>query len=148
MILHRRDRGGSAHPVEARWLWRGVRGGRSAFQAKGGRRHSARPSQHLAYASLALGSALARLHVSAYLDGHPREPERQYDPQERGAAAGYTLPARPESPLLATWATRRHLKIASPTDVVPALFQSLFPGWFAGFCLRRDRIGALVPAAV
>jgi SSS family solute:Na+ symporter len=41
-----------------------------------------------------------------------------------------------------------HLRIASPTDVVPALFQSLFPGWFAGFAFAAIGIGALVPAAV
>lgn len=38
--------------------------------------------------------------------------------------------------------------IASPTDVVPALFHVLFPGWFAGFAFAAIAIGALVPAAV
>jgi SSS family solute:Na+ symporter len=32
--------------------------------------------------------------------------------------------------------------------VVPALFQALFPSWFAGFAFSAIAIGALVPAAV
>ena len=40
------------------------------------------------------------------------------------------------------------LKLDSPNDVVPALFQSLFPSWFAGFAFAAIAIGALVPAAV
>src|ERR1700745_2651738 len=41
-----------------------------------------------------------------------------------------------------------HLKLTSNNDVVPALFQTLFPGWFAGFAFAAIAIGALVPAAV
>jgi SSS family solute:Na+ symporter len=41
-----------------------------------------------------------------------------------------------------------HLKVASANDVVPALFQALFPSWFAGFAFAAIAIGALVPAAV
>jgi SSS family solute:Na+ symporter len=40
------------------------------------------------------------------------------------------------------------LKLASNNDVVPALFQTLFPSWFAGFAFAAIAIGALVPAAV
>jgi len=40
-----------------------------------------------------------------------------------------------------------HLKIASPTDVVPRCSSSV-PGWFAGFAFAAIGIGALVPAAV
>ena len=40
------------------------------------------------------------------------------------------------------------LKVTSNNDVVPALFQALFPGWFAGFAFAAIAIGALVPAAV
>jgi SSS family solute:Na+ symporter len=38
--------------------------------------------------------------------------------------------------------------VESPNDVVPALFQTLFPSWFAGFAFAAIAIGALVPAAV
>src|SRR6201988_532126 len=41
-----------------------------------------------------------------------------------------------------------HLQLTSNNDVVPALFEVLFPGWFAGFALAAIAIGALVPAAV
>src|SRR5262249_57599123 len=41
-----------------------------------------------------------------------------------------------------------HLKLASNNDVVPALFETLFPSWFAGFAFAAIAIGALVPAAV
>jgi SSS family solute:Na+ symporter len=41
-----------------------------------------------------------------------------------------------------------HLELANNNDVVPALFQTLFPGWFAGFAFAAIAIGALVPAAV
>jgi SSS family solute:Na+ symporter len=40
------------------------------------------------------------------------------------------------------------LKLSSPNDVVPMLFQTLFPSWFAGFGFAAIAIGALVPAAV
>jgi solute:Na+ symporter, SSS family len=41
-----------------------------------------------------------------------------------------------------------HLQLASANDVVPALFQALFPSWFAGFAFAAIAIGALVPAAI
>ncbi len=41
-----------------------------------------------------------------------------------------------------------HLKLGSPNDVVPVLFQTFFPSWFAGFAFAAVAIGALVPAAV
>ena len=40
------------------------------------------------------------------------------------------------------------LKLTNANDVVPLLFKSLFPGWFAGFAFAAIGIGALVPAAV
>jgi solute:Na+ symporter, SSS family len=40
------------------------------------------------------------------------------------------------------------VKVASPNEVVPALFRVLFPAWFAGFAFSAIAIGALVPAAV
>jgi SSS family solute:Na+ symporter len=41
-----------------------------------------------------------------------------------------------------------NLKLDSANDDVPALFQTLFPSWFAGFAFAAIAIGALVPAAV
>jgi SSS family solute:Na+ symporter len=50
--------------------------------------------------------------------------------------------------LLGYMAHAAHLTVSSPNEVVPALFQSLFPSWFAGFAFAAIAIGALVPAAV
>jgi SSS family solute:Na+ symporter len=41
-----------------------------------------------------------------------------------------------------------HLDLKSNTDIVPVLFQTFFPSWFAGFAFAAVAIGALVPAAV
>ena len=38
--------------------------------------------------------------------------------------------------------------VASNNDVVPALFNNIFPSWFAGFAFAAIAVGALVPAAV
>jgi SSS family solute:Na+ symporter len=40
------------------------------------------------------------------------------------------------------------IKVSTPNDVVPMLFKTLFPSWFAGFAFSAIAIGALVPAAV
>jgi solute:Na+ symporter, SSS family len=50
--------------------------------------------------------------------------------------------------LLGYMAHAAHLKPANNNDVVPDLFQALFPNWFAGFAFAAIAIGALVPAAV
>jgi SSS family solute:Na+ symporter len=41
-----------------------------------------------------------------------------------------------------------NLTLSSANDVVPVLFKTLFPSWFAGFAFAAIAIGALVPAAV
>jgi SSS family solute:Na+ symporter len=38
--------------------------------------------------------------------------------------------------------------VGRPDDVVPAMFQQLFPPWFSGFCFAAIAVGALVPAAI
>ena len=50
--------------------------------------------------------------------------------------------------LLGYMAYAAHLTVKSNNDVVPALFNALFPAWFAGFAFAAIAIGALVPAAV
>jgi solute:Na+ symporter, SSS family len=50
--------------------------------------------------------------------------------------------------LLGYMAHAAHIEVASPNDVVPMLFKTLFPSWFAGFAFSAIAIGALVPAAV
>jgi SSS family solute:Na+ symporter len=50
--------------------------------------------------------------------------------------------------LLGYMAYAAHLSVKTNNDVVPALFNALFPSWFAGFAFSAVAIGALVPAAV
>src|SRR5260370_14924573 len=50
--------------------------------------------------------------------------------------------------LLGYMAYAAHIKVDTPNDVVPMLFKTLFPSWFAGFAFSAIAIGALVPAAV
>jgi SSS family solute:Na+ symporter len=118
-----------------------------AFQAKGAGGILLGPSQHVAYASLALGSALAAFMYPHTLTGILASQGRNTIRKNAVLLPAYTLLLGLIA-LLGYMGHAAHLKIASPTDVVPALFQSLFPGWFAGFAFAAIGIGALVPAAV
>jgi SSS family solute:Na+ symporter len=109
--------------------------------------------QHWAYASLALGSALALFMyphcVTATLSSKDRSTGR------RNAAI---LPAY--SLLLGLLALLGYVAIKAGTQpvgldgkvnpqlVIPQLFEDLFPSWFAGIAFGAIAIGALVPAAI
>jgi solute:Na+ symporter, SSS family len=102
---------------------------------------------HWAYASLALGSALALFmyphSVTAVLSTRSRSVIR------RNAAL---LPAY--SFLLGLLALLGFVAIAAgvavenPQQAVPQLFENEFPDWFAGVAFAAIAIGALVPAAI
>jgi len=114
---------------------------------------SSGPVGYWAYASLALGSALALFmyphSVTAVLSGKNRDTIR------RNAAI---LPAY--SLLLGLLALLGFAAIAAGTSVfgtdgkanaqlaVPHLFQENFPSWFAGIAYSAIAIGALVPSAI
>ena len=105
------------------------------------------PLLHWAYASLALGSALALFmyphSVTAVLSTKDRSVIR------RNAAL---LPAY--SFLLGLLALLGFVAIAAgvavdnPQQAVPQLFENEFPDWFAGVAFAAIVIGALVPAAI
>ena len=105
------------------------------------------PAAHWAYASLALGSAMALFMyphaITASLAAKSRNVIR------RNAAI---LPAY--SFLLGLVALLGFMALAagvSPEDAqlaVPQLFEQMFPGWFAGVAFAAIGIGALVPAAI
>jgi solute:Na+ symporter, SSS family len=105
------------------------------------------PLLHWAYASLALGSALALFmyphSVTAVLSTRNRSVIR------RNAAL---LPAY--SFLLGLLALLGFVAIAAgvavenPQQAVPQLFEDEFPDWFAGVAFAAIAIGALVPAAI
>ncbi|GAA4335433.1 sodium:solute symporter [Pigmentiphaga soli] len=119
-----------------------------AFAAKGGATGLLlSPAQFLPYASLALGSALAAFMYPHTLTGIFAA--RSADTIRRNAVflPAYTLLLGLIA-LLGYMAHAAHLTLQSNNDVVPALFNALFPSWFAGFAFAAIAIGALVPAAV
>ena len=108
---------------------------------------------HWAYASLALGSALALFMyphcVTATLSSKDRS---------TGRRNAVILPAY--SLLLGLLALLGYVAIkagtkpvgldgkANPQLVIPQLFEDFFPGWFTGVAFGAIAIGALVPAAI
>ena len=118
-----------------------------AFKAKGSGGLLLAPNQYVAYASLALGSALAAFMYPHTLTGVFASRSANTIRKNAVFLPAYTLMLGLLA-LLGYMGHAAHLKIASANDVVPALFQSLFPSWFAGFAFAAIAIGALVPAAV
>ena len=119
-----------------------------AFAAKGGATGLIlKPSQMLAYATLALGSALAAFMYPHTLTGIFASKSADTIRKNAVLLPAYTLLLGLIA-LLGYMAHAAHIKVASNNDGVPALFQALFPSWFAGFAFSAIAIGALVPAAV
>ncbi|OLP60877.1 sodium:solute symporter [Xaviernesmea oryzae] len=119
----------------------------AAFAAKGSGNILLGGNQYVAYASLALGSALAAFMYPHTLTGIFASSGARTIRKNAVLLPAYTLLLG----LLALLGYMGHaagLKLDSPNDVVPALFQTLFPSWFAGFAFAAIAIGALVPAAV
>jgi SSS family solute:Na+ symporter len=119
----------------------------AAFNAEGSGGILLRPSQYVAYATLAFGSAMAAFMyphtVTAILASSGPDTIRK----NAMLLPAYTLLLG----LLALLGYMGHaagLKLTNNNDVVPMLFKALFPGWFAGFAFAAIAIGALVPAAV
>ena len=119
----------------------------AAFKAKGSGGTLLSPAQILPYASLALGSALAAFMYPHTLTGIFASSGGNTIRKNAVLLPAYTLLLG----LLAMLGYMGHaagIKVASNNDVVPVLFKTLFPGWFAGFAFAAIAIGALVPAAV
>jgi solute:Na+ symporter, SSS family len=119
----------------------------AAFKAKGAGGILLSPAQFVPYATLALGSALAAFMYPHTLTGIFASSGANTIRKNAMLLPAYTLLLG----LLALLGYMGHaagLKLASNNDVVPELFKTLFPGWFAGFAFAAIAIGALVPAAV
>ncbi|AYG58233.1 monocarboxylate uptake permease MctP [Rhizobium jaguaris] len=119
----------------------------AAFKAKGSGSLLLAGNQYVAYATLALGSALAAFMYPHTLTGIFASNSGRTIRKNAALLPAYTLLLG----LLALLGYMGHaagLKLESANDVVPALFQTLFSGWFAGFAFAAIAIGALVPAAV
>ncbi|MGV1827831.1 monocarboxylate uptake permease MctP [Agrobacterium vitis] len=119
----------------------------AAFQAKGSGGLLLGGNQYVAYATLAFGSALAAFMYPHTLTGIFASNGANTIRKNAMMLPAYTLLLG----LLALLGYMGHaagLKPATPNDIVPMLFQTLFPSWFAGFAFAAIAIGALVPAAV
>jgi SSS family solute:Na+ symporter len=118
------------------------------FTAKGGATGIIlKPSQFTAYASLALGSALA-----AFMYPHTMTAVLSSSSATTVRKNAIFLPAYTLLlgliALLGYMAIAAGVKVQSASDVVPALFRTLFPSWFVGFAAAAIAISALVPAAI
>jgi solute:Na+ symporter, SSS family len=119
-----------------------------AFVAKGGATGLIlKPSQMLPYATLALGSALAAFMYPHTLTGIFASKSADTIRKNAILLPAYTLLLGLIA-LLGYMAYAANIKVTSNNDVVPVLFKTLFPPWFAGFAFSAIAIGALVPAAV
>jgi SSS family solute:Na+ symporter len=105
------------------------------------------PNAYLAYATLALGSALALFMYPHAITGVLASTSRTVVRRNAALLPAYSL-------LLGLLALLGYMAIAAgvqpqtPNGVVPALFVKEFPEWFAGFAFAAIAIGALVPAAI
>jgi solute:Na+ symporter, SSS family len=119
-----------------------------AFAAKGGATGlTLKGSQILPYATLAIGSALAAFMYPHTLTGIFAAKNADTIRKNAVFLPAYTVLLGLIA-LLGFMAYAAHITPATNNDVVPALFNALFPSWFSGFAFAAIAIGALVPAAV
>ena len=121
---------------------------RDAFALKGGATGlTLHPGQLLPFATLALGSAMAAFMYPHTLTGIFAARDAGTIRKNAIFLPAYTVLLGLIA-LLGYMAYAAKLAVKSNNDVVPALFNALFPSWFAGFAFSAVAIGALVPAAV
>jgi SSS family solute:Na+ symporter len=119
-----------------------------AYAAKGGATGlTLKGSQFLPFATLALGSAMAAFMYPHTLTGIFAAKSADTIRKNAVFLPAYTVLLGLIA-LLGFMAYGANLHVTSNNDVVPALFNALFPSWFAGFAFAAIAIGALVPAAV
>jgi SSS family solute:Na+ symporter len=119
-----------------------------AFAAKGGATGlTLKPQQILPFATLALGSALAAFMYPHTLTGIFAAKNADTIRKNAVFLPAYTVLLGLIA-LLGFMAYAAKIAVKSNNDVVPALFNALFPSWFSGFAFAAIAIGALVPAAV
>jgi solute:Na+ symporter, SSS family len=105
------------------------------------------PAAQWAYASLALGSALALFMYPHSLTGVLASKNRSVIRRNAALLPAYSFLLGLLA-LLGFAAIAAGVKVDNPQLSVPALFDTLFPGWFAGVAFAAIAIGALVPAAI
>ncbi|WP_423198526.1 Sodium:solute symporter [Cupriavidus sp. H19C3] len=118
------------------------------FQAKGGATGIIlKPSQFTAYATLALGSALAAFMYPHTMTGVLSSSSANTVRKNAIVLPAYTLLLGLIA-VLGYMAIAANVHVTSASDVVPTLFLTLFPSWFVGFAAAAIAISALVPAAI
>src|SRR3954453_5537097 len=109
------------------------------------------PTLHWAYASLALGSALALFMYPHSVTGVLSTRNRGVIRRNAALLPAYSFLLGLLA-LLGFIAVAAGVKVAgdppNPQLAVPQLFENEFPSWFAGFGYAAIAIGALVPAAI
>ena len=102
---------------------------------------------HWAYASLALGSALALFMYPHSLTGVLASKNRSVIRRNAALLPAYSFLLGLLA-LLGFAAIAAGITVDNPQQSVPALFEKMFPPWFAGVAFAAIAIGALVPAAI
>jgi SSS family solute:Na+ symporter len=105
------------------------------------------PAVHWAYASLALGSALALFMYPHSLTGVLASRNRSVIRRNASLLPAYSFLLGLLA-LLGFAAIAAGVKVTNPQQAVPALFADQFSPWFAGIAFAAIAIGALVPAAI
>ena len=105
------------------------------------------PPAQWAYATLALGSALALFMYPHSITGVLSTRSRSVIRRNAALLPAYSFLLGLLA-LLGFVAIAAGVKVENPQQSVPQLFENEFPGWFAGVGLAAIAIGALVPAAI
>lgn len=104
-------------------------------------------SMHWAYASLALGSALALFMYPHSVTGVLSTKSRRVIRRNTALLPAYSLLLGLLA-LLGFAAIAAGITVDNPQLAIPALFEQEFPAWFTGLAFAAIGIGALVPAAI
>lgn len=123
-------------------------GAKAAFAARGRPGNLlVAPGQVLPFITLAFGSMLA-----AFMYPHALTGILSASSSDTIRKSAVTLPLYNVLLaliiLLGYMALAMGIKVANPSDVVPAIFLNIFPSWFAGFAFAAIAVAALVPAAI
>jgi SSS family solute:Na+ symporter len=106
-----------------------------------------RPAQFMSYSSLALGSAMALMLYPHTVTGTLSAASDRVIRRNAALMPAYNLLLGLIA-LLGYVAIAAGIHTANSSSTVPLLLTTMFPPWFAGFCLAAIAIGALVPAAI
>jgi SSS family solute:Na+ symporter len=105
------------------------------------------PAQYGAYATLALGSALALFLYPHALTGIFSSSSQRVIRRNAALLPAYSLMLGLLA-ILGYFLFAAGLKPSNPNLAIPLLFDRMFPSWFTGFAFAAIAIGALVPASV